>query len=630
MQAPLIDETKGPDRGGSANLEVVPRREPPQVAAPAGELPRAERARSRVRSPGLQARILLLMVASLSVLALVSAFATSAVLQGRMLQDARSKGEAIAQGLALAAAPLSAPAAETTAAALLEAFEEIEGVAYLVLYDRRGTPVASTYGSDLPEVLSRPPELLPDGASSALMVPRQGERRLVTAMDIASSGPFGVVRVGMDRDQILAQVRRINVDLMVIQGIVALVALLSAILFSARLVRPIRALVKLARAVGRGDLSHTVRITSRDEVGLLTRTFNDTVRRLRGLVVTEAERDEERRRRESLQTNIRSFLQVTQQIAQGDLRGRGRVTADVLGNVVDSINLMVGEIGDTLHGVREAAGGVSTSADEMIHTTERIGASVETQLGTAKQVSKSVLDVSASVREVSNTAEASSETARQTQAAAQTGQEAVRETLDSMERIRGEVQGISRRIKALGDRSLEISEIVDTISGISAQTNLLALNAAIEASGAGEYGARFAVVADEVRNLAEEAARSSQNISRLIKAVQLESNEAVGAMEAGTDEVPTGFLLARQAGERLEDIARISQRSAAMAERISTETTGQVDSMEQVARSVTEIAELAQNTDQTVTSGRETVNKVRHLAQQLMDRLAGFQLPETT
>jgi twitching motility protein PilJ len=437
----------------------------------------------------------------------------------------------------------------------------------------------------------------------------------------------GAVRVGMNQDAILEQVRGLNLNLLVIQAMVALVAVLFTVMFSARLVRPIRALVKVAGSVGRGDLSRTVRVASTDEVGLLARTFNDSIKRLRGLVVTEAERDEERQRREALQENIRGFLRVTREIAQGDLRRRGEVTEDVLGNVVDSINLMVEEIASTLQGVREAADTVSANADQVIRATDEIGVSVESQLASTRRVAESVAEVTGSVRGVSERAEASSGAARQTLEAARTGQQAVGDSLDSMQRIRGEVQGISRRIKGLGDRSLEISEIVDTISGISSQTNLLALNAAIEASGAGEQGARFAVVADEVRKLAEASAASSKRIAGLIKTVQAEILDAVGAMETGTVEVETGFRLAQQAGERLERIAEISSTSAELAQQISGQTAGQVESIEQVAATVKAIADLALQTDQTVAGGRQTAEQLRELAARLNQRLARFELP---
>jgi methyl-accepting chemotaxis protein len=625
MEAPL-QEVQGVEGNAESEAQVgegpTPKRSRPKPVPAPKPAPKL-----RVRGPGLQAKIILLMVVSLAVLALISAFATSTALQARMIAEAGSKGEAIAQGLASSAAPLLAAGDSRTLEALVGSFEQIAGVTYLVVYDRSGRPVASSYPGSLPEPLAGAPPAEP-GARRTVMVTEPGGTLQTSVLDLGRPiAGGGAVRVGMNQDAILEQVRGLNLNLLVIQAMVALVAVLFTVMFSARLVRPIRALVKVAGSVGRGDLSRTVRVASTDEVGLLARTFNDSIKRLRGLVVTEAERDEERQRREALQENIRGFLRVTREIAQGDLRRRGEVTEDVLGNVVDSINLMVEEIASTLQGVREAADTVSANADQVIRATDEIGVSVESQLASARRVAESVAEVTGSVRGVSERAEASSGAARQTLEAARTGQQAVGDSLDSMQRIRGEVQGISRRIKGLGDRSLEISEIVDTISGISSQTNLLALNAAIEASGAGEQGARFAVVADEVRKLAEASAASSKRIAGLIKTVQAEILDAVGAMETGTVEVETGFRLAQQAGERLERIAEISSTSAELAQQISGQTAGQVESIEQVAATVKAIADLALQTDQTVAGGRQTAEQLRELAVRLNQRLARFELP---
>jgi methyl-accepting chemotaxis protein len=627
MEAPLTERQQTENRAESwASPRPAPVPRPTAARAPARSAKRA-----RARGPGLQARIILLMVVSLVVLALISSFATAAALQGLMLGGARAKGEAIAAGLATSARSLMSAGDESAVRDLVGEFDRIEGVAYAMVYDQSGKPVASSYAGQLPAALAAP-ATGPAGKWQAIMAPLPGSSRQARVLDLAQpiAGGAGTVRVGMNEDSILATVERVNINLLVVQGLVALIAILFAVLFSARLVRPIRSLVKVARAVGGGDLSRTVRVTSSDEVGLLTRTFNEAIRRLRGLVVTEAERDEERARREALQENIRSFLKVTREISQGDLRRRGKVTEDVLGSVVDSINAMMDEIALTLRGVQVAADTVHAGAEEVIDSNEDIGSRVRAQLESARQVSESVAQVTTSMRGVSENAEASAGAAHRTLEAARTGQRAVGETLESMQRIRSEVLGISRRIKSLGDRSLEISEIVDTIGGISSQTNLLALNAAIEASGAGEQGARFAVVADEVRKLAEESASSSKRIASLIKAVQSEILDAVGTMEAGTEEVETGFRLAQQAGERLEEIARISDSSAELAKRISDQTADQVASIEQVAASTVAITDLAHKADTTVGGGRQTAERLREVAQQLNQRLANFHLPEAT
>jgi len=317
-------------------------------------------------------------------------------------------------------------------------------------------------------------------------------------------------------------------------GGVAVVAVLCGVLFARRLTQPLTQIVRAAERVGRGDLSETVRVTSRDEIGQLAATFNESLVRLRSQVITETERDDERKKREELQKNIQTFLDTVMEISQGDLSRRGQVTPDVLGSVVDSINVMVEEIAALLGDVRHAALRVANNATEMIGSTDQMARGAQTQAREITTVSHAMESMSRSVREVASTAEQAAGAARHTLQAAQKGDQAVRDSLSGMQRIRGEVQVISKKIKGLGDRSLEISEIVNLIEELASHTNLLALNAAIEAAGAGESGMRFGVVADEIRKLAERAAKATKDVSALIRTVQTETQEAVIAMEEGT------------------------------------------------------------------------------------------------
>jgi twitching motility protein PilJ len=439
-------------------------------------------------------------------------------------------------------------------------------------------------------------------------------------------GQLGTVRVGMNKTIIDGTATRAGWYLFAVFGGVALIAVAAGAVFAGRLTRPISALVRVAEHVGRGDLSQTVSVQSRDEIGQLARTFNDTVVRLRAHVTTEAERDEERRRRESLQANITQFLETVTEIAQGDLRRRGQVTPDVLGNVVDAVNLMVEEIGTLLADVRHAATRVAASAGEMTAATDQVARGAEAQARDATTVSREVETMSRSVRQVASNAGSAATAARQTLQAAARGEEAVRNSLAGMQRIRGEVQVISKKIKSLGDRSLEISNIVDTIEEISSHTNLLALNAAIEAAGAGEYGARFAVVADEIRKLAERAAKSTKDIAALIRSVQTETQEAVVAMEEGTREVEAGYQVTIKAEENLKQIAGISRTSADLAEEISGVTQEQVRGAEGVATAMRSIAQVAVHTEQAVLQTRRTVDDLVKVADELTRSLSRFKL----
>jgi methyl-accepting chemotaxis protein len=427
-------------------------------------------------------------------------------------------------------------------------------------------------------------------------------------------------------DQLAAQRRALTGLLVGALSLAAVTLIAAGAVLGRRISLPLLELSQAARRLSTGDLGVEVRVRSKDEIGQLAQTFNETVARLRGQVRTEAERDEERRKREELQRNVTRFLDTATEIAGGDLTKRGEVTADVLGNVVDAINVMVDEIETIIRDARQATGQVTASTGEMIQASEQMADGAQAQSREAQSVSGAVEELTHSVRQVAQSADASARAAREALEAAQKGDGAVRNSLEGMQRIRGEVQAIAKKIKGLGDRSLEISDIVNTIEDIASQTNLLALNAAIEAAGAGEAGLRFAIVADEVRKLAERSAKATKDIALLIRNVQVETQEAIVVMEQGTREVESGYGVTVEAGERLKQIAAISERSAELAQEISMATQHQVRSAEGVAVAMQSIATVAVQTEQGVMQTRRTVDELVKLADTLQRSLARFKL----
>ena len=135
-----------------------------------------------------------------------------------------------------------------------------------------------------------------------------------------------------------------------------------------------------------------------------------------------------------------------------------------------------------------------------------------------------------------------------TRAIAEKGAEVIQQSASGMRDIAVDIDGSSHLIAKLGERSEQITAIVNTIRAIADQTNLLALNAAIEAARAGEQGRGFAVVADEVRQLAARTSGSTSEISSMIAMIQNETRQAITSMDGTRDRAALGVDLANRAG----------------------------------------------------------------------------------
>ena len=401
----------------------------------------------------------------------------------------------------------------------------------------------------------------------------------------------------------------------------AVLALLTTVLLTmvltSRVLRPVGELAKFSERLVSGDARARAEIGSTDEFAFIAENLNRSAAKIAQAVNSQQAQD-------SLQRSITDLLNTISQVARGDLSIRGKVTNDALGNVVDSVNFMLDNFTKVLERVRKAAVDVSTSANQILGAADEMSAGATQQDQEITNTSSAVEELTVSMKQVSNNAEASAEAARRALDAAEQGNRAVRDTLEGMQRIRASVQASAKKIKSLGDRSLEISEIINVINDITEQTNLLALNAAIEAARAGEAGRGFAVVADEVRKLAEHSRSATKDIAALIKAIQAETNEAVVVMEEGTREVEVGAGLADQAGKALEAISSVVRQSAELVQEISLASKQQVRGTEGVANAMQIISGITRQTTQGARQTAATVGDMVKLAEQLNEALGQF------
>src|SRR4051812_46186740 len=254
---------------------------------------------------GLRAKIILLGAGMLIPLAAITWFIAVESLRRNMTQEFTSRGVSIAESLANSAVDPILTRDASTDQALVDQYVGNSGVAYVLVYDSHNAIIAHTFVPRVPPALieqhRRAGTQSKDVRETRYADPATGvERRIIDAGVPMLAGRLGVVHVGMDEAIISAAAARAgNYLLLAFAGIAAL-STAAAALFAGRVTRPLTRLTEAATLVGRGDLSKLVPITSHDEVGLLTATFNDTVVQLRSLVQTEAERDQLRKLTEEL------------------------------------------------------------------------------------------------------------------------------------------------------------------------------------------------------------------------------------------------------------------------------------------------------------------------------------------
>jgi len=342
----------------------------------------------------------------------------------------------------------------------------------------------------------------------------------------------------------------------------------------------------------------------------------------------EAERlsEEAGRVNSANQAAILRLMNELQTVAEGDLTQEATVTEDITGAIADSVNYTVEELRLLVGNVQNTATRVAHTTSQVENTsTELLAASTE-QLREIRETGQSVLTMAERINGVSSQAQESATVARQSLQAASSGLQAVQNAIGGMNSIRDQIQETSKRIKRLGESSQEIGEITELISDITEQTNVLALNAAIQAASAGEAGRGFSVVAEEVQRLAERSADATRQISALVKAIQTDTQDAVGAMERSTQGVVEGAKLSDNAGTALSEIDRVSRRLADLIEQISQSASREADSANVVAANIQHIFAVTEQTGEGTRTTAQQVRELSHMAEELRQSVARFKI----
>jgi twitching motility protein PilJ len=326
------------------------------------------------------------------------------------------------------------------------------------------------------------------------------------------------------------------------------------------------------------------------------------------------------------QEAILRLLDEIENVRDGDLTARARVTEEITGAIADSINSTIDELRRLVTGVNAAAQQVTTATAEAQTISTQLLDAAQTQAAKIQGTGQSAVQMAQSMTSVSKSASDSAKVAQTSLHVAEKGAQAVQNAIKGMNDIRGQIQETSKRVKRLGESSQEIGEIVQLISDITEQTNVLAMNAAIQAASAGEAGRGFTVVAEEVQRLAERSGEATKQIAAIVKSIQGDTQDAIEAMERSTRGVVEGTKTADEADQALREIEKVSNQLAELIGAISNATQEQATSATRVATAMNEILAITQMTTDGTRRTAGSADRLTALAVELKASVAGFKL----
>jgi len=428
------------------------------------------------------------------------------------------------------------------------------------------------------------------------------------------------------RDVTLQAFQQSKTRLHIVFGAVVVLSMvlvgLTIYLVTRSIVDPLERVTETVRYVAEGDMEARVRLDSHDELGELADALDNLLEeRVGHLARTEKEN-------EHLNEAVVDLLQAVYRLSQKDLTVKVPVTEDLTGPVADSLNLLTDETVKVLRNVVDVANQVSNTSQGVKAQSDTVVAVASKEREEVEKAATQLSEASTAMLGIAKLAQACNVAADKAIKTTSTAQETVLGTVGGITSIRDTIRETEKRIKRLGERSQEISGVVNLINTIAERTHILALNASMHAASAGEAGRGFAVVADEVQRLAENAREATSEISALVNNIQIETADTVATMNEAISQVVDGTQLAEQAGDQMSDTRQKTEELVKLIEQIAKHSKLQAISTKQLA----ELANgIRASTEQTNAELQDQAAKTNHLveyARVLLEAVTVFTLPE--
>jgi methyl-accepting chemotaxis protein len=299
---------------------------------------------------------------------------------------------------------------------------------------------------------------------------------------------------------------------------------------------------------------------------------------------------------------------------------------DELGEMGTSLENTTAHLKEIVAGVKRAADVAANSSTMLSMQMDQVIARTATMNDRVVRVAAAMEEIGVSNSEVANTSCGAREVVYRNEEYAQQGDQYMIKNLAAMERVVNTAKDSVGIVSHLNDSIQKISQMATVIKEIADQTNLLALNAAIEAARAGEQGRGFAVVADEVRKLAERTSLSTHQITLVVSSIRTETTAVMESMSEVEREVQESAGLNRMTDEALKQIVTSANQVTGLVGHITDSTMEQTSATEDVARSMEEISALTEENSATIRQVGQSVIDVSAVAAELQKLVGKFRV----